>query len=139
MSLDSLPADVRAPTFFKLDIEGFELQALRGGQAWLSTHLPTYVWMETIPSLAEASTGSKTAWMDAISFWFDLGYQAWIPGAGNVEVTRAMLEEERLGGTKIAKALEPCSNNIVLSQLPLKDFAVPIPLDVCMAYGARGH
>ena len=141
MVLDSLPADVRAPTFLKLDIEGFELHALRGGKAWLSSHRPTYVWMELIPALVELSTGSNTAWLGVLSFWFDLEYRVWIPGTDGFEITREMLEEEMNGSSMIAEALPICSYNLMLSLLPIAEFAVPtgIPLDVCESYGPRTH
>ena len=141
MLLDQLPMGLTAPTVFKLDIEGYELQALRGGLSWIKSHLPTYVYMELIPFLAERSTGSKVAWLDALTFWFDLGYHAWVPGPGGVEVTPAMVAAEKTGTTEdvLAKHLTKCSNNLLLSRRTIAELGVAVPPDVCLAYGTRSH
>ena len=141
MLLDQLPMGLTAPTVFKLDIEGYELHALRGGVSWIKSHLPTYVYMELIPFLAERSTGSKVAWLDALTFWFDLGYHAWVPGPGGVEITPAMVAAERAGTTEdfLAKELAKCSNNLLLSRRTIAELGVAVPPDVCLAYGTRSH
>jgi FkbM family methyltransferase len=50
LRIDSLPANLPAPTFLKLDVEGYELHMIRGGSEWLRSHQPMYVFMEVVPN-----------------------------------------------------------------------------------------
>ena len=138
MLLDQLPQGLSAPTVLKLDVEGYELQALRGGLDWISSHRPTFVYMEVAPFLAEGTAGSKHAWLDAISFWLDLDYHAWVPGPDGIVITRQLITDERAGASpRLSTALSTCSYNIFLSQRTAADIGVSIPKDMCATHGAR--
>jgi len=92
----------RSVDFIKIDIEGYELEALRGGITTISTHLPLI--------LIEIEARHNANYIAAFEFLFDLGYLAYtfdgkifIPHDGRAIEQRQRPEdlEKRLhGGTK---------------------------------------
>jgi FkbM family methyltransferase len=84
-----------APSFVKLDVEGFELYALRGARRTLQTHHPMVVCELTNDFLQDhGQSGSQM-----LRFMRDLGYDAWLISldAGGV------LTAEQCGGDQTPK------------------------------------
>ena len=73
--LDDVVAEMRlVPDFIKLDIEGFELFALRGAQTMLAEHHPTVVCELTNLFLQDHGQSG----CDMLQFMRGLGYDAWL-------------------------------------------------------------
>ena len=133
----ALPPDLRAPTVLKMDVEGFEFQALRGWKTWLVGHQPAFVVTEVVP---EYLGRNGDTWTDLISFWLDLGYQGWLPprggtGASAIEVSRETLRDAET----LRKGLGHCDFNIVLSLDPTIFRSIPVPPDFCRNEGPWTH
>jgi len=133
----ALPTELRAPTVLKMDVEGFEFQALRGGKTWLAGHRPAFVVTEVAPDYL-ARNGDT--WTDLIFFWLDLGYQVWLPapvgaGATTIEISRESMRDSEM----LRVAIGRCDYNIVLSLDPTIFRSIPIPADFCQYKGPWTH
>ena len=60
-TIDQLTLEFQPPTLIKIDVEGLELEVLRGAQATLREHRPTVVAEAHSPELATATTARLVA------------------------------------------------------------------------------
>ena len=79
----------QSPCLVKIDVEGFELEALKGMTALLGTARPPHVLIELTPHLLLRAGTSATA---VAQFLSDRGYQLMIPTGSDGSVTPADIE-----------------------------------------------
>lgn len=126
---EALPAALPPPTVLKIDVEGFELFALRGGDSWLHRAPPPFVLIEVQPDLL-ARAGAR--FQDVITFWLERGYHGWVPAGGSrapqPEIALADIEtEERAGGLR--SRMQRCGYTAIFSLAP--ELPVSTPKKLC--------
>jgi hypothetical protein len=126
-----IPSQFGPPFVMKMDVEGFELAALRGGLDWMKEkrNRPPIIFTELVPDYLSRSGGT---WTDLLAIWFDLGYMIWSPqngGSNHFKIERQdVIDRKEL----ILQRLKACEYNLVLSQISLP---IPIPTNFCVYKG----
>lgn len=69
-TIDNLTRELAVPNFIKIDVEGYQLEVLRGGEDCLKTHAP--LLMAELKDVGEAN---QTLFEEIENYVADLGYQ----------------------------------------------------------------
>jgi FkbM family methyltransferase len=121
--LPTLPA----PAILKMDIEGFELLALRDAEEWLARRSPKIVLIEIHP---EWTARAGVHWKDLALFWLNHGYHGWIPQPpGTAQPGPELLKADFINEQAVLSRLANCQYNAyftLASELP-----VPLPPRIC--------
>lgn len=92
-TLDKVCSEMKlVPSFIKLDVEGFELFALRGARQTLAKHHPVVVCELTNAFLEDHGHSGA----EMLRFMRDLGYHAWLirlDGEGNITADKCHSDE----------------------------------------------
>ncbi len=103
IALDDYVADHKPPTLIKMDVEGYELNVLRGAQKMLREHGPTIV-MEVWGGERGTQFSSPS-----VEFLYSLGYSAWeiLPSGDIRELGQVDLPSITLGDNFVFKKQKP--------------------------------
>ena len=69
-TIDNLFRELSAPNFVKIDVEGYQLEVLKGGEHYLKTHAPLL-----IAELKDVGETNREAFKEIEDYVTDLGYQ----------------------------------------------------------------
>ena len=69
-TIDTLFRELSAPNFVKIDVEGYQLEVLKGGEYYLKTHAPLL-----IAELKDVGETNREAFKEIEDYLTDLGYQ----------------------------------------------------------------
>ena len=69
-TIDSLTRELPVPDFIKIDVEGYQLEVLRGGEHYLKTHAPLLM-----AELKDVGETNRALYAEIENYVADLGYQ----------------------------------------------------------------
>ena len=69
-TIDNLVRELPVPDFIKIDVEGYQLEVLRGGEHYLKTHAPLLM-----AELKDVGETNRTMFGEVENYVADLGYQ----------------------------------------------------------------
>ena len=129
----ALPESLPAPSVLKMDIEGFELLALRGAEKWLARRPPKIVLIEIHP---EWTARAGVQWKDLALFWLNHGYHGWIPQpSGTSQPGPELLKSDFSNEQAVLARLANCQYNAYFTLEPI--LPVPLPPKICENHRRR--